>query len=845
MAESKRVSLLIAILVLVVAAAGSVGMTLLYHTAVAEQRARLSEMAQSQARLIEAIVQNEMAAAGGLSEKAVASILGQVQAAHGNFDTTGQTTEITIARQQGDQILYLLRHKQHTIQASQSLPMNTPLAEPMRLALSGTSGTMIGTDYRGRKVLAAYEPVSPLGWGMVVKRDMSEIRGPFWRAAMIAGLCGIGAIALGAWAFIGVTAPMLKHLRDSEDQLRRAVTHAPLPMMIHAEDGRVLLTSNAWNRLTGYEPHEISTISDWIERAYGQQQEAHRQRFAGLYGTDGPVAESEHEIRTAGGQKRIWDFSSAPLGQTPEGTRLALSMAVDVTERKQAEQALAAEKEELQVTLNSIGDAVITAGVDGNVVMMNPVAQTLTGWPLDEALGKPLAQVFHILHQHTRQVCENPVEKVLHTGGIIGLANHTALIGRDGTERIIADSGAPIVNGQGQIIGVVLVFRDNTAIDQANEALRTAKEAAEAANRAKDRFLAVLSHELRTPLTPVLATLSMLQDDGRLPTTLAEDVAMMLHHIELECRLIDDLLDLTRIAHGQLRMEFQTVDAHELLDRAVSIASQSIDTHRLTIQRELGASQCHVHADPARLQQVFWNIVRNALQYTDDEGTLIIRTRNTAGGEWEAEFIDSGIGMEAEFLPQVFDAFERGDAGTSHHIGGLGLGMAIARSILLQLGGSIHAASEGPGKGSTFTVRLPAVTGQEPVAPQATQSAGEAKSLRILLVEDDASTLQVLTRLLKNHGHEVKTATCVQEAIAAGAGETFDLLLSDMGLPDGSGLDIMRWFSEHHPIKGIVFSGYGMDTDVEASRKAGFSVHLVKPVVARRLIEAIQEVAAM
>ena len=838
-------SLLIAILVLVVVVAGGVGMTLLYRAALTEQRARLSELAQSQTRLIEAITEHELVATGkALSPRIRAVVFSQVQAAHSSFDTAGQTTEIAIAQQQGDQILYLLRHKQHADQAPQSLPLNTPLAEPMRLALAGKSGTLIGTDYRGQTVLAAYDPVGALGWGIVIKRDMSEIRAPFWRAGLVAGLCGMGAVAMGAWAFIGVTAPMLKHLRDSEDQLRRAVKHAPFPMMIHAEDGRVLLTSNAWNRLSGYEPHEISTLSDWIERAYGQQQEGHRQRFAGLYETDGPIAESEHEIRTAQGQKRVWDFSSAPLGQTPEGTRLAISMAVDVTERKEAEQALAAEKEQLQVTLNSIGDAVITAGVDGNVVMMNPVAQTLTGWLLEEARDKPLTQVFHIIHQHTRRACENPVEKVLQTGGIIGLANHTALIGRDGTERIIADSGAPIVNSQGQIIGVVLVFRDNTAIDQANQALRSAKEAAESANRAKDRFLAALSHELRTPLTPVLATLSMLQDDGRLAAPLGEDVAMMRHHIEVECRLIDDLLDLTRIAHGQLRMEFQTVDVHEMLERAMSVASQSIDTHRLTIRRELGASHFHVRADPARLQQVFWNIIRNAMQYTADEGTLIIRTSNTAGGEWEAQFIDSGIGMEAEFLPQVFEAFERGNEGASHRPGGLGLGMAIARSILLQLGGSIHAASEGSGKGSTFTIRIPVVSAQEPTAPRATTVAGDAKALRILLVDDDDSTLKVLTRLLKNHGHEVKTATCVQDAIAAGGRETFDLLLSDLGLPDGSGLDIMRWFSRHHPIKGIVFSGYGMDTDVEASKEAGFSVHLVKPVVAQRLIQAIQQAVA-
>lgn len=632
MAESKRVSLLIAILVLVVVVAGGVGMTLLYRTAVVEQRARLAETAQTQARLIEAIAQNETAeAGGGLSAQAAAAILAQVQAAHKGFDTASQTTEIAIARREGNQMLYLLRQRQHAADAPQALPLDTSLGQPMRLALSGKSGTIIGPDYRGQTVLAAFEPIAPLGWGVVVEREISEIRAPFWHAGLLAGLCAAAAIALGAWAFVRVTAPLLKHLRDSEDQLRRAITYAPFPMMLHAEDGRVLLTSNAWNRLSGYEPHEIPTIAQWTARAHGPRQQAVGNVIAALYGADHASASGEYEICTATGQKRIWDFSSAPLGQTPEGARLAISMAVDVTERKQAEQALAAEKEQLHVTLHSIGDAVITADVDGNVVMLNPVAETLTGWPTDEARGKPLTQVFHIIHQYTRQVCENPVEKVLQTGGIIGLANHTALICRDGSERIIADSGAPIMSRDGKITGVVLVFRDNTAIDEAHLAMRTAKETAEAANRAKDGFLAALSHELRTPLTPVVATLSMLREDARVPAALVDDVSMMLHHVELECRLIDDLLDLTPITHGRMQMEAQVVDAHELLDRAISIASQSAGTHALTIRRQFDAARCFVHADPARLKQVFWNIIRNAMQYTPDDGTLIIRSCNTNG----------------------------------------------------------------------------------------------------------------------------------------------------------------------------------------------------------------------
>lgn len=209
------------------------------------------------------------------------------------------------------------------------------------------------------------------------------------------------------------------------------------------------------------------------------------------------------------------------------------------------------------------------------------------------------------------------------------------------------------------------------------------------------------------------------------------------------------------------------------------------------------------------------------------------------------QFVDSGIGMDADFLPQVFEAFERGNTGASRRPGGLGLGMAIARSVMLQLGGSIHAASDGRGKGSTFTVRLPVTSGQQPAAPPAATPASQPRNLRILMVEDHVSTLKVLARLLKNQGHDVKTATCVQEAIAAGASETFDLLLSDIGLPDGSGLDIMRWFSQHRPIKGIALSGYGMDTDIQASREAGFKAHLVKPVAAQRLAQAIEQVISV
>lgn len=401
-------------------------------------------------------------------------------------------------------------------------------------------------------------------------------------------------------------------------------------------------------------------------------------------------------------------------------------------------------------------------------------------------------------------------------------------------------SNTSVRDAEGNVTAIIGVGRDISERKVMEQALARAKETAEGANRAKDRFLATLSHELRTPLTPVLATLSILQQTHGGDATLQQDLTMMRRSVELESRLIDDLLDHTRIARGKMRLDLHVVDAHELLRRAIAIATEGTSA-TLAIDTELSAGEHMVFADPARLQQVFWNIVKNAMQYTPEGGRLSIQSHNAGSGQIEVSFTDTGIGIDPAFVHRVFDAFEQGEA-SAIRPGGLGLGLAISRSIMQALNGNIEAASAGRGKGSTFTVRLPTCTPETIQRTPSRTIPGEVHALRILLVEDHAVTLKVMARILEAHGHSVVSARSVASAIDAARANAIDLLISDIGLPDGSGLEIMQWLREHQNVPGIALSGYGMEADQARSREAGFRAHLVKPVVAEQLLDILASV---
>ena len=375
------------------------------------------------------------------------------------------------------------------------------------------------------------------------------------------------------------------------------------------------------------------------------------------------------------------------------------------------------------------------------------------------------------------------------------------------------------------------------------ELQKTNLELAEKArsNMAKDQFLAMLSHELRTPLTPVLASTLALESEPALPPGIHESLQMIRRNVELEARLIDDLLDLTRIDRGKVQLNFEVVDAHSLLQNALEICQPEIDRKHLVRSVNLSARKVHLRADPARLQQIFWNLINNAVKFTPSEGQIFISTRNDSQGQLHVEIADSGLGIEPESLPKIFDAFEQGGR---TQLGGLGLGLAISKALVEAHKGTITAQSAGRNKGSTFTLVFPTCeTAAAQIAPAVSPRKSERQGMRILLVEDHEDTNRSLTNLLRRRGYQVQSALNFQSALDLSSKEQFDVLISDLALPDGSGIDLVQKLQSTRPVIGIALTGFGMEDDIRKSREAGFQYHLVKPIDLHRLDLLIQESA--
>ncbi len=381
---------------------------------------------------------------------------------------------------------------------------------------------------------------------------------------------------------------------------------------------------------------------------------------------------------------------------------------------------------------------------------------------------------------------------------------------------------------------------------QDEAALKKAKEDAEAANQAKDQFIAVLSHELRTPLTPVLTAASLLQSMENIPEEIRPELDIIRRNAELEARLIDDLLDVTRISRGLVQLHPEEVDVHAALLKTLEICRAEIEQKAMEIVLKLEAGEHYVSADSARLQQVFWNLLKNALKFTPPEGRISICTENVED-RIRVEVADTGIGIPEEALSRIFNAFEQAEKTLTRRFGGLGLGLSIAKAVVELHQGSIYARSEGLGKGALFTVELRTIVPEpgravERVAPPVLRE----KQWRILLVEDNLDTLRILSRLLERWGYEVWGADTVAGALETASREPFDLLISDIGLPDGSGLEVMREVLRSRPyVRGVAISGFGTDEDIRQSREAGFTEHLTKPVAIEGLRAAIDRLVAL
>lgn len=379
--------------------------------------------------------------------------------------------------------------------------------------------------------------------------------------------------------------------------------------------------------------------------------------------------------------------------------------------------------------------------------------------------------------------------------------------------------------------------------DRIREVIVEQKNAVEAANRTKDNFLAMLSHELRTPLTPVLAAIDALEADGVRSPEAKNSIAMIRRNVELESQLIDDLLDLTRIAKDKLQLRFGPLDAHDVINNVVEICRPEAKARNLKLHLNLRAGAHYVSGDAAKFQQIIWNLLKNAIKFTADNGEIEVSTTNPETQLLAISVHDNGIGIEPEIMNRIFDPFEQGERAFERRYGGLGLGLAISKSLAKAHGGTLIARSEGRDRGSTFVLTIKTVAPPLRIA-QLNRRVPESRPLRILLVDDHQDTCVALERLLVRRGHLVAAAHNVHSAMEAAARNSFDLLISDIALPDGSGTELMSYLHAMSRIPGIAISGFGMNGDVQKSLEAGFIEHLVKPVKMEHLEAAIDRVMA-
>jgi PAS domain S-box-containing protein len=562
--------------------------------------------------------------------------------------------------------------------------------------------------------------------------------------------------------------------------------------------------------------------------------------------------------------------SAAPIHDEDGSIQGVILVFHDVTKERRDADAVAEQREWFETTLESIGDAVIATDVRGRIVFMNPVAEYLTGWRLDQAEGRACEEVFRIANETTRSTVESPVGRVLREGNVVGLANHTVLIASNGIERPIDDSGSPIRSRDGRIVGVVLVFRDvseKRAVDQEKQASalqrerlleseRYARSDAERANRLKDEFVATVSHELRTPLNAIVGWVHVLQHGPADPTTLARALDVIERNARVQRQLISDLLDISSILSGKIRLEVQIVELEPILEAALETVRPSAEAKRIVLERHIEPLP-RVMGDPGRLQQVVWNLLSNAVKFTPEGGRVTLVARRV-DSQAEIAVTDTGIGIRGEFLGHVFERFRQGDSSMTRRFGGLGLGLSIVKQLVELHGGSVAAESDGEDRGSTFRVRLPIGelrevgprpgSGGDPCEQMAEIAMERLKLLRVLVVEDQPDTRELVLRLLEECGAVASTASTGSEALTALSGGQFDLLISDIGLPGMDGYALIRAVRDSAEprvarIPAIALTAFAQPDDRTRAMRAGYQAYLVKPMDPAELIATVASLA--
>jgi PAS domain S-box-containing protein len=513
----------------------------------------------------------------------------------------------------------------------------------------------------------------------------------------------------------------------------------------------------------------------------------------------------------------------------------------DAVELQRSEAALAAEKELLDVTLNSIAEGVITTDTSGKIISINQAVESLTGWRRNEAEGKNLSEVFHLIHDHTQEPCANPVEKALQTCAAIEMENHTLLVARDGTRRAIATSAAPIRDNAGKIVGAVLVFRDVTEKQKAEAQMLT-----ESKLQSVGLLAGGIAHDFNNMLTAIIGNLAL----ARMPGSSRVEISQLLADAEKAVLGAKDLTQqLLTFAKGGAPIRKPTL-LHELIREACQFALRGSNVQ---CDYSLASDAWPVEVDKGQIRQILNNLVINARQAMPQGGKMEVRMENAdlsansmpplpAGKYVKISIKDHGPGIHSEHLPRIFEPyFTTKKAGT-------GLGLATVYSVVRKHDGQIKVISQ-PGKGTTFELYLPA--SQKPVLPVPTELKPENFSGRgrVLVVDDEAPIRKFLSIMLQKFGYEAETANDGGEAIeryttAKSGGTPFDAIIMDLTIPNGmGGCEATRRLRELDPkVRAIASSGYSFDPVMANYRDYGFCGVIPKPYRPEDLNRILKEV---
>jgi PAS domain S-box-containing protein len=496
------------------------------------------------------------------------------------------------------------------------------------------------------------------------------------------------------------------------------------------------------------------------------------------------------------------------------------------------------QREQLHTTLSCMADGVLVADVDGRLTLMNPAAESMTGWNLAEAHGKPWWEVFSIRHEEGQDCVASPIDRVVQGRRVVHEHMPLQLTSRTGRTFPIAYSAAPVEDLDGHITGVVLIFRDESERRRTEVALRNA-------DRRKDEFLATLAHELRNPLAPISMGLELLKLSRDDPEAAEEIRSMMQRQTLHMVRLIDDLLDVSRITRGKLELRKSAVELADVVRNAVEATRPLLEESEHTLAVHLPDKPLLLYADANRLTQVFTNLLNNAAKYTPREGRIEL-TAEQMSAEVSVTISDSGIGIPADKMDCVFDMFAQINESSEFGHTGLGIGLTLVKRLVEMHGGRVEVESRGRNLGTTFRVRLPAFP--EPLAmangrPQGSQIVCSKIKRRVLVVDDNTDALESLSRFVTLMGNEVQRARDGLEALEVARSFNPDIVLMDLGMPNLNGYEAARRIRQEpwgREMALVATSGWGQDEDRRRTAEAGFDRHLVKPIALDALREALE-----